>query len=93
MEIQKEMYHSDPACSVSDDTFHQLTHRSLTHRTAHGSKHVIIAPKLWSLPATGSASQSVNFSGGDEDHMTETLTTSNILRVNFKGRDHTEDTV
>jgi len=52
MEIQKEKYHSDPACSASDDTFQQLKHRSLTHRNADGSKHTIRASKHWSLPAT-----------------------------------------
>jgi len=39
------MYHSDPASLASDDTFHQLTHRILTHRTADGSKQTIRASK------------------------------------------------
>jgi len=73
MEIQKEMYHSDPACSASDDTFLQLTQRSLTHRKADGSKQTTRAPKHWSLPAT-EVLHNLYYSLGVKDHMTETLT-------------------
>jgi hypothetical protein len=69
MEIEKEMYHSDPACSASDDTFHQLTHCSLTHRTADGSKQTIRASKHWSLPATDVLHNLYSSLEG-EDHMT-----------------------
>jgi hypothetical protein len=69
MEIQKEMYHSDPACSASDETFHQLTHRSLTHRTADGWKQTIRPSKHWSLPAA-EVLHNLYSSLGGEYHMT-----------------------